>query len=741
MNNPTPSVHGPAAACPIPVRPAARARRFRSLTLGLAFAVTASLASAATYYVDAVNGNDLAAGTSEGTAWKSIQKINTGSFAPGDAVRFSRGTGQVWREQLNFPSNGTAAQPIAIGTYGSGSYPIISGANVVSGWSVYGDPANKIYQAAVPTQPFLFTKDHVWKRKGTGADTLVDGQWFWSAGVLYYRDLAANPANSGSLYEAGARSHGIFLYNRSHIVIGGLTFEKSNGAAAALKFASDISFSWCTFRLSNNKSTVHAYNAAGLSLYDAANVTVSNSSFQKLYGDGIFSYGAPGVIIENNTFTAVFEGNSAGSDAIHLSDDDNVLNGDNFVIRNNNITMQGTDSPKGGIIVERIAHGIISGNICDHGNFGINVASDHVLVENNVCRYQGIESGQTWAGGLFITGGVARAFDDITFRNNLVYGAMNGFVAFGSYARTNLSIHDNTFAGSLRSGALITCPTTGQFKNNLLWSTTTTSGVPIYEAGNVIAGGTWHTDHNLFGQAASALVRYAGVTYNTLAAYQATGRDLNSISADPLFVNASAGNYQLAAGSPAIDAGANTGVTADIDGIAIYGATDIGCYEVAAPPAPPEPVRVAAHNGVNASGDWLADSVIVSGSSLGSGSTSNAIDLTGVTDPAPAAIYQTHRHGKPFAYTLTGLAPGLAHTVRLHFCETWATGPNVRRFHVNINGTRVLTDLDVFQITGARFRAHVETFTATADANGMIVVDFLTGSKNRPFVSGIELFR
>ena len=40
------------------------------------------------------------------------------------------------------------------------------------------------------------------------ADTLADGQWFWSAGMLYYRDSSADPATSGALYEAGARSHG-----------------------------------------------------------------------------------------------------------------------------------------------------------------------------------------------------------------------------------------------------------------------------------------------------------------------------------------------------------------------------------------------------------------------------------------------------------------------------------------------------------------------------------------------------
>ena len=175
-------------------------------------------------------------------------------------------------------------------------------------------------------------------------------------------------------------------------------------------------------------------------------------------------------------------------------------------------------------------------------------------------------------------------------------------------------------------------------------------------------------------------------------------------------------------------------------GVGNFGRFDL-IFTPPAPPAPAGPVLVALYNGVAATGDWLGDSTIVTGSSLGNGSTSSAIDVSGVTDPAPEAVYKTHRHGTQFDYTLTGLQPGVSHTVRLHFCETWATGSNKRRFHVDINGVRVLTNLDVFQVTGGQFRAHAETFTATADANGVIVVSFLTGSKNRPFVSGLELWR
>src|SRR5262249_21202007 len=49
--------------------------------------------------------------------------------------------------------------------------------------------------------------------------------------------------------------------------------------------------------------------------------------------------------------------------------------------------------------------------------------------------------------------------------------------------------------------------------------------------------------------------------YSTLAAYQAaSGQDAHSTQANPKFVNSSAGDFHLQAGSPAIDSG-NSGVT------------------------------------------------------------------------------------------------------------------------------------------------------------------------------------
>ncbi len=64
------------------------------------------------------------------------------------------------------------------------------------------------------------------------------------------------------------------------------------------------------------------------------------------------------------------------------------------------------------------------------------------------------------------------------------------------------------------------------------------------------------SDHNIFwNSTAQDPIKYITTRYATLAGYQAaSGQDAHSRQADPRFVNGPAGNFMLAAGSPAIDA-------------------------------------------------------------------------------------------------------------------------------------------------------------------------------------------
>jgi choice-of-anchor A domain-containing protein len=117
----------------------------------------------------------------------------------------------------------------------------------------------------------------------------------------------------------------------------------------------------------------------------------------------------------------------------------------------------------------------------------------------------------------------------------------------------------------------------------------------------------------------------------------------------------------------------------------------------------------------------------------------NGISTTGVTNPAPAGVYQSERYGNS-TYTLPGLVAGALYTVRLHFAETYWTASGKRKFNVQINGTTVLSNLDIYATTGAIYKAMVREFTANANSSGQIVLKFVTVTDNAT-IEGIELIK
>jgi parallel beta-helix repeat protein len=89
--------------------------------------------SATNYYLSAA-GSDTNAGTSSGSAWKTLEKLN--SFFPflnaGDSVLFKRG--DIFYGSIIVGKSGTSALPIIIGAYGDGAKPIITGFTKVNDW-------------------------------------------------------------------------------------------------------------------------------------------------------------------------------------------------------------------------------------------------------------------------------------------------------------------------------------------------------------------------------------------------------------------------------------------------------------------------------------------------------------------------------------------------------------------------------------------------------------------------------
>lgn len=89
-------------------------------------------------------------------------------------------------------------------------------------------------------------------------------------------------------------------------------------------------------------------------------------------------------------------------------------------------------------------------------------------------------------------------------------------------------------------------------------------------------------DNNLYYSTATTPF-FDNVTGYSFAGWQGLGYDAASVLSDPLFVT-NGSDFSLQAGSPAINAGADVGLTVDISGIPIAGNPDIGAFEVGLAP-------------------------------------------------------------------------------------------------------------------------------------------------------------
>jgi Bacterial Ig domain/Malectin domain len=149
---------------------------------------------------------------------------------------------------------------------------------------------------------------------------------------------------------------------------------------------------------------------------------------------------------------------------------------------------------------------------------------------------------------------------------------------------------------------------------------------------------------------------------------------------------------------------------------------------------------------VNAGGSavspFVADAWFANGTPF---STANTITTNGVTAPAPMAVYQSYRYvfgtNNTFTYTFTNLVANTQHKVRLHFADFYNSAAGQRKFHVDINGTRVLTNFDIIATAGAANKATVQEFTPNSDGTGKITLVFTATNLDSACVNGIEIFR
>ena len=143
--------------------------------------------------------------------------------------------------------------------------------------------------------------------------------------------------------------------------------------------------------------------------------------------------------------------------------------------------------------------------------------------------------------------------------------------------------------------------------------------------------------------------------------------------------------------------------------------------------------------GGGAIGAFAADSFFIAGIPW---STTQQMDISGVTDPAPMAAYQTIRYSPGvFSYSFPGLTVGATYRVRLHMIEPFSFFKGTRPMNVDINGTRVLTNYDPATAAGQPFKAVIPEFYVAADSDGKIGITFIRTIGDVPCVAAIEILQ
>ncbi|MGB9669220.1 MAG: hypothetical protein ACPL0B_02430, partial [Anaerolineales bacterium] len=185
---------------------------------------TCSITSATDYYVDASMGNDSWTGTApvylggNDGPWKSLSKVNSSNFLPGDSINLKRGG--IWFESLIIAYSGSSDNYITIRPYGSGDNPIIHGGTLVTSWS--GPDNNGVYKSSGWCAWLL--EDNVALKKAS-SEICFDGNWFFNpiSKIIYYRPTN-NILKNHKVFIIKRGSGIAFTNSSSYIIIDGIKF-------------------------------------------------------------------------------------------------------------------------------------------------------------------------------------------------------------------------------------------------------------------------------------------------------------------------------------------------------------------------------------------------------------------------------------------------------------------------------------------------------------------------------------
>jgi len=503
-----------------------------------------------TYYVDVSGGNDNNPGTATDNAWKTINKVNTFSFSPGDRILFKRGG--IWREKLVIPSSGSSNNPIMFGDYGSGDLPRLHGGTIISE-SPVGPDANGVYKFSFSVIYFVI-EDNIPVPRASNSDC-YDGNWFFDGiNTLYYKPTSGVPGDHK--IERVTRTEIVNINEKNHITMKNFDLYGSINCVYGRATSSELT------NISVDNNTIQ-YCAAGIK-FTAKNGNDLNA-----------------IIIRNNRII-----NSAES--LYLGSENNGIESIKAsYITNNTIINTGYyyglikwnhffPSDQEAIGIQNPTGLVISGNTIYGGVSGITIwGNANTRSMDEIISYNYIHDMERY--GLVVGGEDVGANTAEIFYNVIANcgSGEDGGIRLNRPQKTKSEVFNNTLVGNDVNLYLNAATDNFSIINNI------SMGPINYHVRRNGGIGKNILDYNNYYSDTVIKFKLDTLDENFLSWKSKTSQDAHSLNLDPLFINAGGKNYHLRANSPVINAGARIPITQDFDGknVPNGSAPDLGAYE------------------------------------------------------------------------------------------------------------------------------------------------------------------
>lgn len=233
--------------------------------------------SGTTYYLDSNSGDDNNSGTSQSTPWKSLDKVNSTIFQPGDTILFK--AGNLWVGTLYPKGSGASGNPITIDMYGTGNKPIING-------------NGKVYSSSDPIDAAVYLKD----------------QDYWTIRNLEVINDSSTPGDRHGIHVDASDTNDHTGITIENCIVHNVASDGNHGEHARIAGICVWSRGWnqamSDIVVQNNK----IYNVGSTGIYingekwsgPSTGIYVANNNLYDIGGDGILVVGAKSPLIEYN---------------------------------------------------------------------------------------------------------------------------------------------------------------------------------------------------------------------------------------------------------------------------------------------------------------------------------------------------------------------------------------------------------------------------------------------------------